>query len=68
MRRLLYAAASTPLTQVRKPSPLLAWAKRLQERKGFRKAAVATARKLAVILHCILHDGTIYDPRLEETA
>ncbi|MEO1603468.1 MAG: transposase, partial [Pseudomonadota bacterium] len=38
LRRLLYSAASTLITQVRKPSPLLAWAKRLQERKGFKKA------------------------------
>jgi len=67
LRRLLYSAASTLITQVRKPSPLLAWAKRLQERKGFKKAAVATARKLAVILHCIWRDGTLYDPRLEAT-
>ncbi|MEO1458696.1 MAG: transposase, partial [Pseudomonadota bacterium] len=81
LRRLLYSAASTLITQVRKPSPLLAWAKRLQERKGFKKAAVATARKLALrrafaappgprwrlSLHCIWRDGTLYDPRLEAT-
>lgn len=65
LRRLLYAAASTLLTQVRKPSPLLAWAKRLQARKGFKKAAVAASRKLAIILHCIWRDGTVFEARME---
>jgi len=65
LRRLLYSAATTLITQVRKPSPLLAWAKRLQERKGFKKAAVATSRKLAVILHCIWRDGTVFETKME---
>lgn len=68
LRRLLYSAATTLITQVRKPSPLLAWAKRLQDRKGFKKAAVATARKLAVILHCIWRDGTAFEPNMEAKA
>jgi transposase len=65
LRRLLYAAASTLLTQVRKSSPLLAWAKRLQARKGFKRAAVAASRKLAIILHCIWRDGTVFEARME---
>ena len=68
LRRLLFSAATTLITQVRKPSPLLAWARRLQDRKGFKKAAVATARKLAVIPNCIWHDGTTYDPNMEAKA
>lgn len=68
LRRLLYSAATTLITQVRKPSPLLAWAKRLQDRKGFKKAAVATSRKLAVILHCIWRDGTVFEPDVEVKA
>ena len=68
LRRLLYSAATTLITQVRKPSPLLAWAKRLQNRKGFKKASVATSRKLAVILHCIWRDGTVFEANMEVSA
>jgi transposase len=65
LRRLLYSAATTLITQVRKTSPLRTWALRLQERKGFKKAAVATSRKLAVVMMCIWRDGTIFDPTQE---
>ncbi len=65
LRRLLYSAATTLITQVKKPSPLLTWAKRLYERKGFKKAAVATSRKLAVIMHSIWRDGTVFETKVE---
>ena len=65
LRRLLYSAATTLITQVRKPSPLLAWANRLKDRKGFKKAAVAKSRKLAVILHCIWRDGSVFETKME---
>ncbi|MEO1313946.1 MAG: transposase [Pseudomonadota bacterium] len=68
LRRLLYSAATTLITQVRKPSPLLVWARRPHERKGFEKAAVAASRKLAVILHCIWRDGTLFEPNMEAQA
>ena len=68
LRRLLYSAASTLITQVKKPSPLLVWAKRLHDRKGFKKAAVATARKLAVIMHRIWRDRTVFEPNMEAKA
>jgi transposase len=58
MRRLLVSAATSLMTQVKRFSPLKSWAIRLSARKGFKKAAVATARKLAVILHAIWRDGT----------
>ena len=58
MRRLLVSAATTLMTQVKRFSPLKSWAVRLSGRKGFKKAAVATARKIAVILHAIWRDGT----------
>jgi transposase len=58
MRRLLVSAATSLMTQVRRFSPLKSWAMRLSARKGFKKAAVATARKIAVILHAIWRDGT----------
>ncbi len=49
------------MTQVRRYSPLKSWAIRLSARKGFKKAAVATARKIAVILHAIWRDGTEFN-------
>ena len=39
-------------------SPLKAWGMRLAKRIGGRKARIAVARKIAVILHCIWTDGT----------
>lgn len=60
MRALLVEAASSLITRVKRFSPLKAWAVRLAARKGFKKAAVATARKLAVILHRMWCDGTTF--------
>lgn len=58
MRGLLFEAASCLIRQVKRFSPLKSWAVRLAGRKGFRKAAVATARKIAVVLLTIWKDGT----------
>jgi transposase len=66
LRRLLFSAGTTLITQVKKPSALREWAARLHERKGFKKAAVAAARKIAVILHSIWRDGTIFNSMGEE--
>ena len=60
MRALLVEAASSLITRVKRFSPLKSWAVRLAARKGFKKAAVATARKLAVILHRMWCDGTTF--------
>ncbi len=68
MRSLLYAAGSTLITCTRKPSSLRAWATRLSARKGHKKASVAAARKLAVILHSIWRDGTVFDPGTQAIA
>jgi transposase len=56
MRSYLYEAAGVLLTRVAKWSVLKAWGMRIAKRSGLRKAKVAVARKLAVILHRI--DGT----------
>ena len=58
MRALLFEAAATLIRQVKRFSALKSWAVKLAARKGFKKAAVATARKIAVILHRIWRDGT----------
>ena len=57
-RHMLYEAANSLLSRVRKWSAPKAWAARLVKRTGGKKARVALARKLAVILHRIWADGT----------
>lgn len=65
MRRLLYPAASTLISCTRKPSRLKEWATKLAERKGYKKAAVAASRKIAVILHCLWRNETVFEPGME---
>ena len=57
-RTCLYEAAGVLLTKVQRWSPLKAWGTRLAKRIGSKKARVAIARKIAVILRCIWTDGT----------
>jgi transposase len=61
VRTMLYEAANVILTRPVKGSTLKSWALRLAARAGMRKAKVALARKLAVILHRMLRDGTSFD-------
>jgi len=51
MRHLLYEAASALLTRTRKWSRLRAWEIAVAKRRGMKRATVAVAPKLAVILH-----------------
>jgi transposase len=60
MRVMLYEAAQTILTRPVKGSELKSWALRLARRAGMKKAKVALARKLAVILHRMWVDGTAF--------
>ena len=64
----LYEAANVLLTSVAKWSALKAWGIRLAKRSGLRKAKVAVARKLAVILHRMWIDGTDFKWSSKETA
>jgi transposase len=50
-RTLLFEAADALLTRSRKPSALKAWAEAIAARCGRKKAKVALARRLAVLLH-----------------
>ncbi|SFH90189.1 hypothetical protein SAMN02799642_02867, partial [Methylobacterium brachiatum] len=47
-------------TRSRVDSDLRAWGLKLRERLGFKRAAVAVARKLAVIMHAMLRSGQPY--------
>jgi transposase len=57
-RSLLFEAANVVLTRVHRKSALREWGLQLSARVGARKAKVAVARKLAIILHRIWVDGT----------
>lgn len=61
VRALLYEAANVILTRPVKGGALKSWAMKLARRAGMKKAKVALARKLAVILHRMLMDGTPFD-------
>ena len=58
MRGLLFEAASCLIRQVKRYSPLKSWAVRLAGRRGFKKAAVAAARKIAVLMLTLWKTGT----------
>lgn len=58
LRTLLFEASVTMLTRSNKWSRLKAWAVRLAQRKGFKAASVALARKLAIVMHRMWIDGT----------
>ena len=68
LRSYLYEAANVLLTRVAKWSALKAWGVRLAKRSGQRKAKVAVARKLAVILHRMWIDGTVFKWSSKEAA
>ena len=63
LRSLLYEAASVILNRLSDTSTLRTWALALKERVGFKRAAVALARKLAVIMHAMLKTGELFDPK-----
>ena len=60
VRKLLYEAANSILTRIRETFPLKTWAMKIVKRRGLRKARVALARRLAVIMHAMLRDGTLF--------
>ena len=61
MRGLLYEAATVILTRTHADSSLRAWGLKLREKVGFKRAAVAVARKLAVIMHAMLKSDAAFD-------
>jgi transposase len=64
VRAVLYEAAHVILTKpVKGCTALKSWAMRIAKRAGMNKAKVALARKLAVIMHRMLADGTTFSTR-----
>ena len=68
MRMMLYEAAHIMLVRSVKWSWLKAWAMQIARRRGLKKAIVALARRLAVILHRIWVDGTEFRWTREQAA
>ena len=68
VRTYLFEAAGVLMTRVAHWSKLKAWAHRLWKRIGFKKAKIALARKLAVILHRMWRDGTDFIWSTKEAA
>lgn len=68
LRGLLYEAATVILTRTRTDSTLRIWGLKLREKIGFKRAAVAVARKLAVIMHAMLRTGEVFEPSIATEA
>jgi len=58
VRTMLYEAANVMLTRYRGDLALKGWALGIAKRSTMRKARIALARKLAIIMHAMLRDGT----------
>ncbi len=58
MRTTLYEAAQSMLVHSTRWSWLKAWAMKIARHRGMKRAIVALARRLAVIMHRIWVDGT----------
>jgi transposase len=61
VRRALYEAASTMLTRFKRKDKVKTWGMMLAKRSCHRKAVVAVACKLAVIMHAMWINGTFYN-------
>lgn len=58
LRAYLFEAAAALLVRVQRASALKTWGTGLVERLGFKRAAVAVARKIGVVLHAMWKTGT----------
>jgi len=62
VRTLLYEAANVMLTRYKSALKLKDWALAIAKRSTMRKARIALARRLAIIMHAMLRDGTEFNP------
>lgn len=62
VRTLLYEAASCLLTRSKESCALKRWGQAVAKRAGHKKAVVAVARRLSVIMLAMWRDGTLFDP------
>lgn len=68
VRSVLYAAANAMMMRSVASSEIKSWGLRLMRRKGRRRAVVAVARKLAVVMHRMWVDNTEFRQRPLEGA
>ncbi len=59
-RTALYEAASAMMTRSKQRSALKAWGTQLAAKRGHKRAVIAVARKLAVVMHRMWIDGTTF--------
>ena len=62
VRTLLYEAANVMLTRYKGQLKLKDWAFAIARRSTMRKARIALARRLAIIMHAMLRDATEFAP------
>jgi transposase len=62
VRTLLYEAANVMLTRYKGELKLKDWALAIARRSTMRKARIALARRLAIIMHAMLRHGTEFKP------
>lgn len=68
LRAYLFGAAGVLLSRTEETCSLKAWGLKIAARSGGKKARVAVARKLSVILHRVWQDGTDFKWTYEEVA
>jgi transposase len=66
LRSHLFEAAKVLLSRSCKPNALKDWGLRLAKRSSKKKACVAVARKLAITMHAMWRDGTVFQCYQEE--
>ena len=62
VRTLLYEAANVMLTRYKGDLKLKRWALAIAKRSNMRKARIALARRLAIIMHAMLRSGVEFKP------
>lgn len=67
LRSHLFEAANVMLSRPGKPNTLKSWGLRLAKRSSKKKACVAVARRMAVIMHAMWRDGTVFEMKEEVT-
>ncbi|MBG6118499.1 transposase [Sphingobium sp. JAI105] len=60
VRKLLDEAVNSILTSSKETFALKTWAMTVAKRRSLKKVRVALARRLAVIMHAMLRDGTLF--------
>ena len=63
LRALLFLAAENHLLTYKGPSYIQDWGRKVAERRGTKRAIIAVARRMVVVLHRMWVDGSGFDPQ-----